>query len=270
MKWENLTADQLREAVKQSNRTVVLPVSITEKHGHHLPLGTDTFINRLILNRAEELLPSMVVAPEVTFGQGGETMNGQGTIALPGELILALLEGVCDELHRNGFEKILIADGHGGNEKCLPFFSQSMLTKRKPYVVFTVNTWYMTGEEEKALGDKYGWDDDPGHADRDETALVMAYDENLVHMDLYDPKEPHYFKGAEWMGENGIFSAVHWPMERETHVTGRPDLASRELGEELCNIHARHLARQVRLIQEDDMVMMRYRAFTEASRFDGK
>ena len=65
MKWENLTADQLREAVKQSNRTVVLPVSITEKHGHHLPLGTDTFINRLILNRAEELLPSMVVEEEL-------------------------------------------------------------------------------------------------------------------------------------------------------------------------------------------------------------
>ena len=269
MKWENLTADQLHDAVNTSKKTVVLPVSITEKHGHHLPLGTDTFINRIILEKAEKL-HSFVVAPEITFGQGGETMNGQGTIAVPAEITLALLEAVCDELHRNGFEKILIADGHGGNGKILPAFSQSMLTKGKPYVIYYVNTWFITPEEEKYLGEKYGWDDDPGHADRDETALVMRYDEHAVHMDRYDPEEPHYFSGFEWMGQNGIFSAVHWPLERRTHVTGRPDLATRELGDELSDIHARHLARQIKFIQEDEKVLSGYRAFLQESRFSEK
>ena len=267
VKWENLTADQLHDAVETSKRTVLLPVSITEKHGHHLPLGTDTFINRVIIEKAEKLQP-FVVAPEITFGQGSETMNGQGTIAIPVEISLSLLEAVCDELYRNGFEKILIADGHGGNQRLLPAFSQSMLQKGKPYVVYYVNTWFMTDEEEKALGEKYGWDDDPGHADRDETALVMRSDEELVHMDRYDAAEPHYFKGFEWMGQNGIFSAVHWPLERFTHVTGRPDLASVELGDALCSIHARHLARQIRLIQEDDGVLEGYRRFLAEMHFE--
>lgn len=269
MKWENLTADQLHDAAKASKKTVVIPTSIIEKHGHHLPLGTDAMINRVILEKAETM-GTFVVAPEVVYCQGSETMNGQGTIAMRGDVTLALLENICDEMYRNGFEKILIADGHGGNNHLIPYFAQCMMTKKKPYLVYCVNTWYITDEEEKELGDKYGWDDDPGHADRDETSLVMAYDEKLVHMEWYDEKEPHYDPGLEWISENRIFTPANWAVSRKNHVTGRPDLASRQLGEKLCAIHAAHLARQIRLIQEDEKAMAGYRAFLESSRFDGK
>ena len=268
MKWENLTSDGLGAWVETSKKTVVLPVSIIEKHGHHLPLGTDAMINRVILDKAETLQP-FVIAPEVVFGQGSETKNGQGTIAIKGEVMLALLENICDELYRNGFRKIIIADGHGGNGQGLPFFTQAMMTKEKPYLVYYVNTWYITDEEEKYLNEKYGEDDDLGHADRDETSLVMAYDESVVRMDLYQPEEPHYFPGIEWIQENRIFTPAHWPITRKTHVTGRPDLACRELGEELVGIHARHLARQVRLIQDDEKMMRDYLGFLSAGHFEG-
>jgi len=269
MKWENLTADQLHDAVIQCKKTVVIPTSIIEKHGHHLPLGTDAMINRVILAKAEETV-DFVIAPEVVYCQGSETMNGQGTIAIRGDVTLELLENICDEMYRNGFEKIIIADGHGGNNHLIPYFAQCMLTKGKPYLVYCVNTWYITDEEEKELGDKYGWDDDPGHADRDETALVMAYDESLVHMDRYDEKEPHYFPGLEWMGENRIYAPANWAISRKNHVTGRPDLGCRELGEKLCAVHARHLARQIALIRDDENALSGYRQFLAQRHFEEK
>src|SRR5258708_19713612 len=48
----------------------------------------------------------------------------------------ALLQETTDEMARNGCKKIIIANGHGGNEHLLPFFAQSQLDKPHDYVVY--------------------------------------------------------------------------------------------------------------------------------------
>ncbi|GAI48618.1 unnamed protein product, partial [marine sediment metagenome] len=40
-KWEELTASDFRDAIAQSKGVCILPFGILEKHGPHLPLGTD-------------------------------------------------------------------------------------------------------------------------------------------------------------------------------------------------------------------------------------
>jgi len=66
--WEDLTADDFRSAIKQSQGTCLLPFGILEKHGPHLPLGTDLLdVRYAALHAAEQ--EYAVVFPEYYFGQ---------------------------------------------------------------------------------------------------------------------------------------------------------------------------------------------------------
>src|SRR5713101_494342 len=67
-KWEELTAADFREAIQQSKGTCILPFGILEKHGPHLPIGTDLLnVRYASLHAAEQEFA--VVFPEYYFGQ---------------------------------------------------------------------------------------------------------------------------------------------------------------------------------------------------------
>jgi creatinine amidohydrolase len=53
-KWEELTAADFRAAIQQSKGTCLLPFGILEKHGPHLPLGTDLLNVRYVSLHATE------------------------------------------------------------------------------------------------------------------------------------------------------------------------------------------------------------------------
>jgi creatinine amidohydrolase len=77
-----------------------------------------------------------VVFPEYYFGQIFEAKHEPGTVAYSRDLQLKLLQETTDEMARNGCKKIVIVNGHGGNEYLLPFFAQSQLEKVHDYVVY--------------------------------------------------------------------------------------------------------------------------------------
>jgi len=49
---------------------------------------------------------------------------------------MKLLQATTDEMARNGCKKVIIVNGHGGNENLLPFFAQSQLDAPHDYVVY--------------------------------------------------------------------------------------------------------------------------------------
>ena len=49
---------------------------------------------------------------------------------------LKLLQETTDEMARNGCKKVLIVNGHGGNESLLPYFAQSQMDQPHDYVVY--------------------------------------------------------------------------------------------------------------------------------------
>src|SRR5262249_13658643 len=115
VKWEELTAPEFVTAIQRAQGTCVLPFGIREKHGPHLPLGTDLInVRYAALHAAEQ--EYAVVFPEYYFGQIFEAKHEPGTIAYSLELQLKLLQETTDEMARNGCKKIVIANGHGGNE----------------------------------------------------------------------------------------------------------------------------------------------------------
>ena len=118
--WEELTGADFIEGIKRSQGTCLLPFGILEKHGPHLPLGTDLLdVRYASLHAAEK--EYAVVFPEYYFGQIFEARHEPGTMAYSRELQLALLQETTDEMARNGCKKVLIVNGHGGNNSLLPY-----------------------------------------------------------------------------------------------------------------------------------------------------
>src|SRR5882672_1567728 len=90
-KWEELTAADFRQAIQQSKGTCLLPFGILEKHGPHLPLGTDLLnVRYASLHAAAQ--EYAVVFPEYYFGQIFEAKHEPGTVAYSMELQLKLLQ----------------------------------------------------------------------------------------------------------------------------------------------------------------------------------
>jgi hypothetical protein len=126
VKCEELTSPEFAQAVELSGSVCILPIGILEKHGPHLPLGTDMMDAREVALRAAKQEYS-IVFPEYYFGQIYEAKHQPGTIAYSAELVWNLLQETCDELARNGLKKIIIVNGHGGNRFFLNYFCLAQL-----------------------------------------------------------------------------------------------------------------------------------------------
>src|SRR6059058_900242 len=177
VKWEELTAGDFRAAIQQAKGKCLLPFGILEKHGPHLPLGTDLLNVRFAaLHAAEQEFA--VVFPEYYFGQIFEAKHEPGTVAYSMELQLKLLQETTDEMARNGCKKIVIVNGHGGNEHLLPFFAQAQLDRPHDYVVYVLD-----GERSRPGGPPKKSTAIDYHAGENETSNTMVYRPDLVHLD---------------------------------------------------------------------------------------
>ena len=115
VKWEELTAADFVRAIQQAQGTCLLPFGIIEKHGPHLPLGTDLLNVRYVSEHAAEQ-EYAVVFPAYYFGQIFEARHQPGTVAYSARMQLDLLQETTDEMARNGCKKVVVVNGHGGNE----------------------------------------------------------------------------------------------------------------------------------------------------------
>ncbi len=176
--WEELTAADFKDGIARAQGTCLLPFGIMEKHGPHLPLGNDLLNVRYVaLNAAQQ--EYAIVFPEYYFGQIFEAKHEPGTVAYSRGLQLQLLQETTDEMARNGCKKIIIVNGHGGNNSLLPFFAQSELESPHDYVVYVQNI-ARSGPGEPAHKSDRSTD---MHAGESETSVSMIARPDLVHLD---------------------------------------------------------------------------------------
>ena len=92
--------------MERSSRTCILPIGILEKHGPHAPIGSDLIQVREWAARATKK-EYAVVFPDYFYGQINKAKHQPGAFALPEKVVWELLESTCDEIARNGFDKII-------------------------------------------------------------------------------------------------------------------------------------------------------------------
>ena len=131
MQWEQLTSFDFAKAVQTSEGVGIIPVGVIESHASHLPLGTDLYTSHYAACEAAKQ-ESAVVFPQYPYTINHETAHLPGGVVIKREIAFALLENICDEMYRNGINKIILISGHGGNRYFLPCSYKHSPKKRNP------------------------------------------------------------------------------------------------------------------------------------------
>ena len=254
--WEELTASDFREGIRRSEGTCLLPFGILEKHGPHLPLGTDLLdVRYAALHAAEQ--EYAVVFPEYYFGQIAEARHEPGTMAYSRTLQLALLQETTDEMARNGCKKVLIVNGHGGNDSLLPYFAQTQLDKPHDYVVYVFDerTPDQGGPAKKTKIDM--------HAGESETSKMMISRPDLVHQDRAASES-----GADQARQKipqDVYTGIWWYTRFPFHYSGDGSVATKELGEFQMKWWIDSVVKAIRAVKADDVSLKLQKEFYEKS-----
>jgi len=258
VKWEELTASDFVKAVAEARGVCVLPFGIIEKHGPAGPTGTD-----LIDVRYTSLLAARqeyaVVFPEYYFGQIFEARHQPGTIAYSSHLQLEMLQETTAEMARNGCKKILIVNGHGGNNSLLQYFEQTLLDSPKDYVVYAIiGAGGPPSKDPAAAPSRPGVD---GHAGEGEISNVMASRPDLAH-----PERSATESGADLNRLDlpaGVYTGIWWYAKFPNHYAGDSSAANAARGEAATKATAENIANAIRAIKSDQVAPRLQREFFE-------
>jgi creatinine amidohydrolase len=256
--WEELTAADFREGIHRAQGTCLLPFGILEKHGPHLPLGTDLLNARYAALHAAER-EYAVVFPEYYFGQIAEARHEPGTIAYSRDLQLALLQETTDEMARNGCKKVLIVNGHGGNEDLLPYFAQTQLDRPHDYVVYIFDKRSPNTGGPPKKSSITNW-----HAGEDETSKMMIARPDTVHLDRANQES-----GADQHRQNlpeDVYTGIWWYARWPNHYSGEGAVATEELGKFEMDWWVGTIANVIRAVKADDVSLKLQNEFYEKSK----
>src|SRR5580658_3115816 len=225
-RWDELTASDWPKALDRSGHICILPIGILEKHGPHVPIGSDLIQVREWAARATKK-EYAVVFPDYFYGQINEARHQPGTFALPERVVWDLLEATCDEIARNGFKKIVIINGHGGNPELIRYFIQTRLEKQRNYAVyfFEPSGDSAYGKQMNALhkSDQNG----DMHAGERETSVLLYLRPDLVKMDSASNESG---VNQHRLGIPNVYTAIWWYADFPNHYAGDGSKATVELG----------------------------------------
>lgn len=249
-RMEELTAPDFVKAVEKSEKTCIIPIGVFEKHGPQLPLGTDLYMAREYSLRAAEQ-EYTVVFPWYYFSQINEARHQPGTISYSPDLIWKMLQETLNELSRNGFEKIIIVNGHGGNNAFLNYFGMAQLSEPRDYALY----WFRPEEnpevaakaEELTQQDKYD-----AHAGNSETSEMMATKPELVHRERSGDQsgvDQERMKNLEH-----VYTGIWWYGSYPNHYGGDGSKANDKAGELLINETVSQLIGMIKQVKADEVV----------------
>lgn len=179
-KFAEMNREQLRAAAPDS--LVVLPIGATEQHGPHLPTGTDFFtVDAVAVEsalRASAEIP-VIVAPALPFGSSHHHFVFGGTLSLSTETYYRVLRELIESLVKDGFRRIFVLNGHGGNHELAELAVRDVALEynvRAAAGSYWAIAWDGLVAVDAHLGRRL-----PGHAGDFETSMMMAVRPDLPH-----------------------------------------------------------------------------------------
>lgn len=137
MKVADMNWMMMEAQVGRDDRAVV-PFGCTEQHAH-LSLATDSLLAERVAVEAAEPL-GIPVFPVMPYGVTPTFRAYPGTVSLRLETLAAVLRDVLDSLAGDGFRRILVVNGHGGNAPALSVTAEWMAAH--PGVQVLVHPWW--------------------------------------------------------------------------------------------------------------------------------
>jgi creatinine amidohydrolase len=165
------------------NRIFVVPLGSLEQHGPHLPLFTDSLIISHIADRVEHVLSEKIVTLPVQWLGHSPHHRRFGSVSLDLQPYINLVRGVCSSLTGVGARKILLLNGHGGNDIPCKAAQRELKSEfeelRDLYIVYAAY-WNLAAEQFAKI--RSSPEGGMGHACEMETSILLAEDPRLVDM----------------------------------------------------------------------------------------
>lgn len=249
-RFEELTAPDYIKAIEKSEKTCIIPLGVFEKHGAHLPFGTDLYIAREMALRASEK-EYTVIFPWYYFSQINEAKHQPGTIAYSPELIWKILQETLNELSRNGFEKIIIVNGHGGNNAFLKYFAVAQLSEKRNYSLYifrpNIAKEVFKKAEELTHHDKYN-----SHAGTNETSEMMDIRNDLVHTDRAQQQSGMNLERIKHLPY--VYTGIWWYASYPNHYGGEASKANAKAGKLILDAAVEQLIAMIKEVKKDTTV----------------
>jgi len=236
MIFSNTSAPQLNDNAK---KVIVLPLGAIEQHGPHLPVGTDTHIVTALSQALQQALPEdVVLCPSLPFGSSHHHLDFGGTISLTPALYTAVVVELVQSLLQDGFQRIVLLNGHGGNitpvRQALSILSNQINGDQSPNIVLATY-WELAGKafagaapmESPALS----------HACEYETSLILhLYPEQVRREHIKRSQRPASNGYIPWEDDEpyrGISLVKPTAYISDNGASGEPQLGTKEKGEHL-------------------------------------
>lgn len=211
-------------------RVAVLPWGATEAHNRHLPYGTDVIEATLVAEHAATLAAArgarVAVLPTIPFGNDEQQLDQACTISFTTATALAVLRDVARSLVRQGVDRLVILNAHGGNQ-----FQSLVRDVQAEFGVLIVvaNFYELAPEVKKSLFELPG-----DHADEMETSLMLHLRPELVELKHAGPGERVPFAIAA-LKQPGVWSPRPWSRSHPDTGSGDPSRATAEKGKAFFN-----------------------------------
>lgn len=251
--WQEMLRHELLAALEQ-RPVVIVPVGSVEQHGPHCPQDVDISIPYHLALAAADAIDDfpVIVAPPVLLGFTHYNMGEVGTITLSLETFIAVLCDVSRSLWANGFHRIVLLNGHGGNEQ--PNWAASVKLAEEDVWPLALTYWHMADDELAAWSETDAGS--IGHGGEWETSLQLHLRPQLVDM-TRAVKDEWRLKFTPEIDRFARFPERRREMEHG--VMGDPHVASAEKGARLFNVLVERLVALCREYHEIDPP--RYREF---------
>lgn len=254
--WAGKTYSEIADVGERDGSILVVPVGSVEQHGHHLPVATDTILVDAVadlgVDRLDDDVP-ILRTPPVWSGFSPHHMAFGGTVTLEFDVMMDVLENVAESALDNGFDALVLINGHGGNG---PLISGAVSTigQEHPDVevlgltYFELAAGFIDEIRESGVGGM-------SHGGEFETSLMMALRPDLVDEDTIDapPLEEPYDHGTKDLLEVGPL-AVYRGFEEYSHTgaIGEPELATAEKGERIYDLLGEELEELLEDVHEQN------------------
>ncbi len=242
---EELTWTEVKEFIDNGGTTIIIPTGGTEQNGPHMVLGKHNFrvkyyAEKIALELGDALVaPTIAYVPEGKIDPAEDWMKYPGTISLPEEYFIKLLEYTCRSLKQHGFIDILLIGDSGGNQNGMKVVSEALNDEWKSLEVRVhfVSDFY--GKPFDQMNDSLiatGMSPDivGSHAGVIDVSSLMSIDSSWIRIDN--------LLQSDWDFENNL----------KMGFSGDPSKASIELGEQMIHLTLRASLSQIIILKIDN------------------
>ena len=262
-----MSFSEVRDRLREDGQDVaIVALGSSEKHGAHIPLGTDSYVTMEVVKRTAEAADVMYT-PLVPFGYSphhmGEHLEGTGTITLRAETYRRVMHDIARSLIFHGFTKIVFVSHHGSNTKPIDEIMRQLRYETGAFI-----SYYKTPTERDAIVVLDLFDNPPEetpgwHSSELETSVIMATGDDLVHMDRAVEDRAHapaYMTDkfskldgtatVKFEGSENIWVPMEHHEYCDTAVIGNPFRATKEKGLAMLERMSAHLTSYVHEVRQ--------------------